>query len=554
MAAGGRRWLALILLVSLCLNLIGLGWGLPNGNQTWAADALQPLTPMAVGKHVFFGERFSSGWFYFKYPLGHPQVLLAAQAPYLAWLRVRGELHHPSSTYPYGFKHPESALARLALLSRLVSALMGTALVAVAYWTAATLFAPMAGLAAAVLVAGCYPLVFYAHTSNVDVALLFWIALALAAALSSARRDSLLATSLTAVAVAMALLTKEQSLGALAAVPLVWIVWRLGQQPLEMRAVLRHAAVAAAAFAVVTVLVGSIWWNPTGYLNRWRFLLGTLPPEIRVKYAPYQFLVQVPKGLALTHELQHAGKVVGVAAQALTWPVAILALAGLLWAARRHGRAAVLLCVVLVTYHVLSLRALELVPVRYTMPLLYVMLLFAGAAGGALMEAGRRWHRGAAVITAVLVLGLLPGIDVTRLLLSDPRYAAEAWLAAHATPAARVEVYQPATYLPRFGSDFQVKRVPIAERSVAQFRQRAPDFVVLSSGGRAGLTGRYAKDWKPGQAIFSDSQAAQEFLAALRAEQLGYRRVERFHATPHWITPRINSLNPEITIYARTSQ
>jgi hypothetical protein len=100
----------------------------------------------------------------------------------------------------------------------------------------------------------------------------------------------------------------------------------------------------------------------------------------------------------------------------------------------------------------------------------------------------------------------------------------------------------------------EVKRVALAERNVTQFKERHPDFVVLSGAGRAGLTGHYAKNWKPGDAVFSDSQAAQEFFTALGAEQLGYRRVERFRASPLVITPHINSLSPEITIYAQSNQ
>ncbi|MBI3783868.1 MAG: glycosyltransferase family 39 protein [Deltaproteobacteria bacterium] len=553
-AAGRRGWLAVVLLVSLSLNSVGMRWGLPNDNRTWAADAIQPLTPLAVGKHAFFGERWSSGWFYFKYPLAHPQLLLAAQLPYLAWLRVSGQLSRPAAVYPYGFKHPEVALERLALLTRFVSALMGTAVVGLAYLTAAELFEATAGLAAGLLTAGCYPLVFYAHTSNVDVPVLFWIALALTASLQSARRDSRVATAVVGAAAAMALLTKEQSIGALAPIPLVWLLWRAGRRPFQGAALARHAAVALAAFLAVTLAIGNVWWNPAGYLNRWRFLLGTLPAEVRQKYAPYQFMVQVPKGFSLAHELQHATKVIEVAIQGVTWPVACLSLAGLVLGLWKYRRATMSLLLLAVMYHILSLRALELVPVRYTMPLLYALLLLAAAGVAALRGMLRQLpHPVSSVAAAALVLALLPGIDVTRLLLRDPRYAAESWLAERTKPGVRIEVYQPSTYLPRFSSEIEVKRIPVSERSITRFNERHPDYVVLSGGGRAGLTGHYAKDWKPGDPVFSDSQAAQAFFAALHGEQLGYRRLERFRTNPLFISPHINSLNPEITIYGQAT-
>ncbi|HVM98098.1 MAG TPA: hypothetical protein VMT89_17015, partial [Candidatus Acidoferrales bacterium] len=138
--------------------------------------------------------------------------------------------------------------------------------------------------------------------------------------------------------------------------------------------------------------------------------------------------------------------------------------------------------------------------------------------------------------------------------LRDPRYQAEKWIAEHSKAGTRIEVYQPLTYLPRFGSDLEVKRVAVSERNITQFKDRHPDLVVLSGGGRAGLTGHYAKNWKPGDPVFSDSEAAKEFFTSLRAEQLGYRKVEHFHTSPFFVTPHINSLAPEITIYARETQ
>jgi len=545
-----------ILLVSLVINLTGLRWGLPNGNQTWAADALQPMTPMAVGKHVLFGDGWNSGWFYFKYPVGHPLLVLSVQSPYLAWAWLHGELEKPSSEYPFGFKHPEESLERLALLNRLLSAFMGAGVVWFAYVTGRMLFDRSAGLASSIIAAGTYPLVFYSHTSNVDTPLLFWIAAALAATLWSAQKDSLLASAAIGVSAALALLTKEQSVGALAPLPLVWLLARPPRSDRDRQSLLRHALTAAGAFVLVTVVCANVLWNPSGYVNRWRFLMGTLPQEVREKYAPYQFLVQVPKEFSWVREIQKVGKVALVVADGLTLPVAFCGLAGFVLAARRRWRSVLILCVAIAAYHVLSLRALELAPVRYVMPLLYLVLLAAGAAVAFVLRSCARaaaWVRaiGAVITAAAVVLTLVPGIEVVRLLRNDPRYEAEAWLQDQAFPRARIEVYQPMTYLPRFEKEWIVTRIPVAERTTALFAGRKPDFVVLSGGGRAGLTGKYARNWQPGQAIFTDSDAAKSFLEELRSGQLGYYRAAEFHNRSSFIDARINSLSPTITIYAR---
>jgi 4-amino-4-deoxy-L-arabinose transferase-like glycosyltransferase len=426
------------------------------------------------------------------------------------------------------------------------------ALVALTFATGAMLFDAAAGLVSAACVAGCYPFVFYAHTSNVDLPLLFWIAAAIAATLWSAQRDSRLATAAVGLSAAMALLTKEQSIGALVALPVVWSVHRWGRRSLHWRDVLSHAGLAAAVFVAVTAIVANVPWNPSGYVNRWRFLLGSLPAEVREKYAPYQFMVQVPKEISLARELQKLGKAGSVLVHGLTLPVALLSLAGLLWGLRRHLSAMIVLLAVGIAYYIVSVRALELAPVRYVMPLLYIALVAAGAVVSPLAASLRRLSGMAwpALAAVALMLPLWPGVEVVRLLARDPRYEAEEWLRAVAYRSARIEVYQPPTYLPRFAVGQTVARIPVVQRTLAAFAERRPDLVVLSGGGRAGLTGSYARDWQPGKPLFADSEAAQHFFEELRAGRLGYRVVAQFR-TPTWlIEPRINSLNPMITIYA----
>ncbi|MGH7928007.1 MAG: ArnT family glycosyltransferase, partial [Candidatus Binatia bacterium] len=204
-----------ILLASLSINTVGIGWGIPNKNDEWPVDSFNPVAAMAITKRAFLDEPWNSGWFNRKYPLGHPIVLSAVQMPYLAWLRLTGEFHRPTSDYPYGFRDPERALTVLPLLARIVSALMGTAVVGLTYAIASTLFGTSAGLVGAVLVTGSYAIVYYSHTANVDIPLLFWLALTVAAALVWADRSSRTAAMICGVAGGMALVTKEQSIGML---------------------------------------------------------------------------------------------------------------------------------------------------------------------------------------------------------------------------------------------------------------------------------------------------------------------------------------------------
>lgn len=548
------RSLVIVLLVSVCINSLGLGWGLPNDNTTWAPDALKPVTPMGVAKHLFASP--NSGWFYFKYPLGHPLLLLSVQLPYLAWLHVVGQFKDPKGAYPYGFRNPERALTVLALHTRAVSALMGVGLTALAYVIGSTLFGPAAGIASAIFVTGCYPLVYYAHTSNVDLPVLFWIVLALAGAIRAADRADVFSYAWVGGAAAMVLLTKEQGIGALVVLPIIW-AWRARSDgTLRRDAVARAVTICGLAFVVVTVVVGAIWWNPMGYANRWRFLFHALPAALREQYAPYQLQTQLPTWSSWSAETARLGQTAALLVSALTLPVAIAAAVGLLWACMRHPRQAVLLVVFVSGFYLISLRAHAVVLVRYTMPVLFAVLLFAGGLVGNVIESLATWKNSLGrwsalcAVSVLLIAALLPGAEVVRLFLRDPRYAAEEWMRIHARPGTRVEVYDRTTYLPRFDRSLQVTSIAVADRTIAAFEQRSPELVVLSSGGKTSRTGGYVSDWEPGKPLLTDARLAHEFFDRLLHGDLGYRVVARFHNETHWVTSSINSLNPEITILA----
>ena len=550
-----HRWLVIILLLSLCINTIGIGWGIPNKNDEWPVDSFNPVAAMAITKRAFLDEPWNSGWFNRKYPLGHPLVLSSIQMPYLAWLRATGDFQKPTADYPYGFRDPERALTVLPLLARLISALMGVAVVGLAYAIASMMFGTSAGLVAAVLVAGSYPIVYYSHTANVDIPLLFWLALTVTAALAWADRRSKIAATICGVAAGMALFTKEQSVGMLIAVPLVWYLRSGSMTALEWRAATKQIALAASGFLFVTMLAGNLLWNPSGFINRWRFLLGVLPEELSEKYDP--LVLRNPAAFFSGAEIENLLKWSDMVISALTLPVAILCLAGMVWGLCRHRRQAAIPLLLGLSYYLISLRTLGAVSAHYTMPLLFSLLIIGSAAAGALLDriqrlANARVRRIATTgMVAALGLALLPAIEIDHLMINDPRYAAEDWLAAHMPAGGHVEVYQPPKRLPRFSPHLEVSTVPLAQRTVEQFLERRPDIVVLSSGGGAGLAGMRNPEWQLGDPLLIDSEPTRKFFDLLRGEKLGYRRVAHFHTAPLWIVPRIGSLNPEIAVFAR---
>ena len=559
-----RAVLPLLLVGAAVLDLYAIGWGVPNGNETWATDSIQPLAPLSIVRRMVV-EPWNSGWFWFKYPPGHPLLLVAAYAPYLAWLKLTGGLGTPAADYPHGFADPEAAMGVLALVGQLVSAAMGVGCVGLAYATVRRLWGWRAGAAAGLLVAFSYPIVFYAHTTNVEVPYLCWTALAVYAVARLVSDATGRWFAVFAAAAAMAVSTKELvapfllALGG-AVVAVRW--WREGgwRPP-------RGAPAGVAAGLAVMVVANDVIGNPLGFLHRVQFLTHTIDPDVRARYAPYYFPIELGGHRGLDVELTQLRAVGEAVVASLGWPTTLLAGVGLAVAARTHPVGTAVLVTAALGYYVAGLRAMIALTMRYVLPVVFVASLFAGVAVARLVRPGRARALRALVATAAVAYAIGYGWDVDRMLAGDGRYDAEAWL-ANLPPGARIEVYQRPTYLPRLPSHLRPERIGFEQIDTAAFRRRRPDYVLVSSAGIGGLTIRYAEDWQGAGAgdgrddlvparrlgdrvLNYQHRRNRKFLAGLVSGRLGYRPVARFRVDPWIDRPLIGSLNPEITIYAR---
>jgi hypothetical protein len=556
-----------LFVVALAVNVCGIGWGLPNGNETWANDAIQPGAPLSILYRVLVSEPWNSGWFWFKYPMGHVFVLGAAYAPYLAGLMLTGGLSSPTAAYPHGFANPDAAFTTLALLGRSVSATMGALAAVVAYACLVRSFGRRTALAGGVAVAFCYPMVFYSHTTNVEVPYVFWMLLALLAAVRLIEGEERRAWwMLLGAAAAMSVSTKELVAGFFLGIPpAILLAYRV--RGTSLVALVRGGAVAGIATFAVMLVANNALLNPLGYARRVGFLTQTLAPDVALEYAPYYFPIDLGTSKSAAAELQQLAKAGTRTLESLGVPTALLALAGLVVAGRRRPLWAALVISCGLTSYLFGTRAMLSLSMRYVLPLSVLGAMLAGVAIGALLDSRSLVRPARALAVAALGWIVLYGVDVDRMLLHDGRYEAERWLGAHAVPGDTVEVYQRPTYLPRIPTSLNATEVPFEARTVEGLRSRSPRWIVLSSAGLSGVTVAYSKDWKseggdteewlpsqiaPGGAVMNYKRRDNvELLTELTAERLGYRRVEGFAVEP-WI-PRtlIQSLNPEISIYER---
>lgn len=539
-------WFAAVLGLAAVSFSLQLSWGLPNGNASWAADAIGPITAMGIVRHSF--AEWNSGWYYFKYPLGYPFLVFLAASPYMFWLLLTGGWRSPTAVYPYGFEDPERALFVMAMLGRCLNVAFALGVVAVTYGIARRLLGPWPARIAAFLLATAYPLIYYAHTTNLDISYLFWLLLALYAAIAAAESRELRPWAVLGVAAAMAVSTKEQGFAFLLPLPIIALSRRVAIHGIAELWGRRFLAMASAAI-VSAVVANNIWFNPMGFVARIAFLLGRPLEPVKVRLAPVEFGVW--KG---AKEWVYVRQLWDGVESTLGAPVVVVAMVGLVLLLFRRRTAAAWLLVPAAAQYYLSLRGLDLITLRYLLPISAIAAILAGYALTEVsrLAGARPWRVAPIAVGGMLgLLSLARAVDMHWLLYDDSRYRAEAWIAENAPPGDVVEYYQKETFVPRFADSVRGQHIKMGERSIEKFQARRPWGAVISSASIQSIAHGWNPDWRETRNLLKPVPHALEFQDALTRGELGYREAVVIRQDPALLRLRITSLAPEIKIYVR---
>jgi hypothetical protein len=209
---------------------------------------------------------------------------------------------------------------------------------------------------------------------------------------------------------------------------------------------------------------------------------------------------------------------------------------------------------------------------RFLLPQAVLACVYIGIAAEALAFAPKPWA-GLAGRTALAVTSLFAlhqAIAINAALLLDPRYDAEAWMAAYVRPGETIETYGQNCFLPRFPSNARVTRVGQGDLKVrnplprvtevqAPFgEERGARFVVVN----AKWAERYLRaETVPGsgriysrlqQADFRNADA-RRFFARLLEGKAGFRLAYTAHYDGLWPPVHIHdSLGETIWIFERS--
>lgn len=554
-----RNPLVWILTAAAGLRLAGLFWGLP-ASDGWDDDGFAPrnfLTALALTyKHGA----------YFTYPPLHAFLLALLTLPGVILALLHAPSFHQADVIGE-FTKP-GYMTFFAVMGRLVSLVMSLGII----WCVARMAELIAGRRAGLVAAGAcalnFGLTYYGQVSNLDVPYLFWSLLALLWGMRAAVEQTPKRFWGAALFAAAAAATKDQAYALfLLSLPVFLLLWfALDAWPrAHARKVVLTLLSAVVLALLALLLVDGAITNWSGFARRIAFLAGPASRD----YAEY---LQGPSGwLALLADMaRYFAQGYGLVAAAL----AVLGLA-LHYARSRGGLlvAGLLPALAIVSFTLCFNFAALRSDDRFLLPQAVLACVYIGIAAEALAFGARPWMRtvARAALAVTALFALHQAVAINAAFLFDPRYDAEAWMAANIRPGDRVETYGQNCFLPRFPQRAVVARVGpgdlklrnplpgITEVQAPFGAPRGSRFIVVSTAWawrylRPAVTLRGGHIYsRLQQADFSNTDA-QVYFRRLVSGRLNYRLAHAAHYEGLWPVVHIHdSLDEAVWIFERTS-
>jgi hypothetical protein len=450
--------LHLILALSFVLFAVGIWWGLPN-YRTWAPDEIVP-TRVVDGLRQFF----SNGW-YDQYPPFHFYLLSLVYAPFLLLHKLHVLDLRQLSSYTILF-----------YLGRLLSVVMGTAVVYLVYRCGREIFDRRAALGAALITALIVPFEYYAKTINLDVPYLFWFVWSLFFLIRIMKTQRLKYYLLFAATAAIAVCTKDQAYGLylLVPLPIIYFGWKHKRQSDPHLSLVRSLFDRKYLYSLLTAagfffILHNIAFNLQGFHRHFDLITGSASQDFKI-FAP-----------TLSGQVQLLGLTLRQIQGSLGWPLFLVCGAGLVLSLLEKRKSPLLLFLLVpaVSYYAFYIGLILYNYDRFNIPICIVLSFFGGRIVSLLMEPGRGSSK-AKTALAVLVFGysFFYSCSVDVLMVADSRYSVERWMKRNIPSEALIGVASPLEYSPRL-TGFHGEFLPLPLEGFPQ--DRRPDFVIFAT-------------------------------------------------------------------------
>lgn len=535
-----------VLFAVAILRVVGIGWGLP-ASDGWDVDGIAPrdFLPGVV-------ETFTPGH-YFTYPPLHLALLTVLTLPVTLVALARAPSLSPPALVATFLD--TGTMTAFAFAARLTSFAMSLGVVIVVGRLSEAAFGTRRARVWAMAFAGIEAAgTYYAHTTNLDLPMLFWGSLAVLAFVRAMQAGAGAGDRegegealggadplrRAAVFAALAIASKDQGYALFAfSMPVAIGLWIWRADPAARPRLVRRAAIAAVIAIGLVLVVDGALFNPSGFAARLRFLTGPASQDFAQHARTW-----AGRGSALADTLFFLPNHYPL----LAAPVLLF---GVGFAVRQRrgleGLVAVMPLLVAVSFTLAFNCVARRVEERFVMPQMQMLAVYAGAIGVLQVS----WPR--IVAAAALLWGLRDAATIDANMLGDARYGAEAYMREHFAPGDRVETYGSNVYLPRFpipASRVGVTRgknpmpgITEVEDRLGAIDERRPRWIVVPQG----FAWRYLQaDRGPdgeGRVLpaiqrehLKDADTT-DYVRALFAESAGYRLAARFHYAGNVLFP-----------------
>lgn len=522
----------LVLLAIAVVRVVGLGWGLP-ASDGWDVDGIAPrdFLPGLV-------DTFTPGH-YFTYPPFHLALLALLTLPVTLVTLARAPSTAPADLVPAFLG--TGTMTAFAIVARVTSLVMSLGVVLVVGRLSEAVFGTRRARVWAMAFAGTEAAAtYYAHTTNLDLPMLFWGSLAILSFVRALQPPELPGPTpnylrRAAIFAAFAMASKDQGYALFAvAIPVAVIFCHRALGPGRL-------AWAAGTCVGLVLLIDGAVLNPSGFAARLRFLTGPASQDFA------------------QHAKTWAGRASAFEDTLLFLPnhypviAAPIFLAGIGLALRgKRGTErliAAMPALVILSFTLAFNCVARRVEERFVMPQMQLLAVYAGVIG----VVGARWARYAA--GAALAWALRDAATIDANMLGDARYDAERFMRSSFAPGDRVETYGSNVYLPRFPPNAAVTRVGVTRGKnpmpgiteeagkLGAVNERAPKWIVVPQGfawrylqadHAADASGRILPAIQREHLRDADST---DYVRALFAEKAGYRLAAHFHYAGSWLFP-----------------
>ena len=540
------RFPLVLFLIFLFINVYGIWWGLPN-YYTWSVDDITPTQTLKIMSNFF---RVKS-----QYPLFHYVLSGVFYTPYLAYLYLTGDLVSPHKGFPYGFTDPLTSLTVLLLISRLISAIMGSLAVVFIYLAVKNLYGHKAALFSALCVGLSYKFILFAHLGNLDMPYVFWLSLTIYSYIRLLKTYKLKYYILLGVFAALAMSTKDQILGffVLLPIPLLYLHFKhhLRESGFNKTIINKKLIYCLIALVLTYTFANNILFDFSGFYYRLSFIASGEGVGESIAYGfkrsaevsgfPNTFFGQIQLFQEALSQLKYS---TGIG-------LFLLLLIGFFYCTYKFDDYIFALLIPLISYYLFNIAAINFIRWRYTIPIIIILSIFAGKFLSDLIDHVKDKKFVYPLIFLVFSHAFVYGFSADLSLVYDSRHSAENWMIDNIPKEANIEVYQDEKYLPRFHAigfknvnhifffwnktteppELLFKPIPSLP-DITSLNKRGPDYIIIS--GARDINIEYAllpEGLEKKKIEFKETDKEKEirsYFDLILSEKVGYKIIKIF--------------------------